>query len=98
MIKINEKTFEFKYSLRACFIWEEITGKHFEINTLLDTYIFAYSCIVANSENPQIEFSDFIDACDKDSSIIESFQQFMDDELKKRELTGKKKVTKKERN
>lgn len=97
-MEINGKNYELKYSLRSMFIFEEITGKSFNVETMLDTYIFCYSCILANPENPQIEFNDFIDACDKDSSIIESFNQFMADELKKRELTGKKKVTKKEIN
>lgn len=92
MIKINEKTLEFKYSLRSMFIWEEITGKNFEINTLFDTYIFAYSCLLSNPENPQIEFNEFIDACDKDSSIIDEFNQFIESEMKRRNVVDKKKV------
>ena len=96
-MEINGKNYELKYSLRSMFIWEEITGKSFEINTLFDTYIFAYSCLLANPENPQIEFNEFIDACDKDSSIIEEFNQYIENEMKKRNTFNKdkKKVTQK---
>ena len=97
MININEKTYEFKYSLRSMFIFEEIAGKAFEISTMMDTYIFAYACILAGKDNPSLEFNDFIDACDADPTIIEEFNRFMGDEMKKRELLGKKKVTKKGR-
>ena len=93
MIKINEKTYEFKYSLRSMFIFEEIAGKPFEISALIDTYVFAYSCVLANKDNPSLEFEEFIDACDADPSIIEEFNRFISEEMKKRETLGKKKVT-----
>ena len=73
----------------------EIAGKPFEISALIDTYVFAYSCVLANKDNPSLEFDEFIDACDADPSIIEEFNKFMEEEMKKRELLSKKKVTKK---
>ena len=95
MITINEKSYDFNYSLRSMFIFEEISGKAFEISTMMDTYIFAYSCILANKNNPSLEFNDFIDACDANPDIIVEFNKFMEEEMKKRELLGKKKVMKK---
>ena len=97
-MEINGKNYELKYSLRSMFVFEEITGKSFSVDTLLDTYIFCYSCILANGDNPGLEFNDFIDWCDEHPETIQEFNQFMDGELKKRELGDKKKVTKKERN
>ena len=39
-IKINGEEYVIKYTIRALFMWEQITGKPFKINTLLDNYIF----------------------------------------------------------
>ena len=93
-MEILGKNYEFKYSLRSMFVFEEITGKSFEVNTLLDTYILAYACIISNTENPSLEFNDFINYCDEHPEVIEEFNKFMTDELNRRELL-KKKVTKK---
>lgn len=95
MITINDKNYEFKYSIRSMFVWETIMEKPFEITTLMDTYVFCYACIVSNPDNPELDFNTFINACDEDPSIIEKFNKFMNDEMKKRELLGKKKVMKK---
>ena len=97
-MEINGKQFTLKYSLRSMFVFEEITGKSFSVDTLLDSYIFCYSCIVANQDNPSLDFNEFIDWCDEHPETIEEFNEFMNTELKKRELTGKKKVTKKGKN
>ena len=93
-MEINGKKYNLKYSLRSMFAFEEITGKPFEVKTLLDTYILAYACIISNPENPSLEFNDFINYCDEHPEVIEEFNKFMSDEMKKRELL-KKKVTKK---
>lgn len=93
-MEINGKNYNLKYSLRSMFAFEEITGKPFEVKTLLDTYILAYACIIANQDNPSLEFNDFINYCDEHPEVIEEFNKFMSDELHRRELL-KKKVTKK---
>ena len=93
-MEILEKNYEFKYSLRSMFVGEEIRGKPFEVKTLLDTYIMAYACIIENQDNPSLEFNDFINYCDEHPEVIEEFNKFMSDEMKKRELL-KKNVTKK---
>lgn len=97
MIEINGKSYEFKYSLRSMFIFEEVADKPFEVKTLLDTYIFLYSCIVANQDNPSLEFSELIDYADGHPEVMDEFNRFMDEESKKRTITGKKKVTRKAR-
>ena len=93
-MEINGKKYNLKYSLRSMFAFEEITGKPFEVKTLLDTYILAYACIISNPENPSLEFNDFINYADEHPEVIEEFNKFMSDELHRRELL-KKKVTKK---
>lgn len=98
MITIKDKNYEFKYSLRSLFMWEEITGKPFEVKTLLDTYILCYCCLIVGSENP-LDFNDFINEADKNPDIILQFNEYMTSQMNIRELMGKKKVNKKkERN
>ena len=39
-ITINKVKYKVKYTIRALFIFEQITGKAFEIKTVLDNYVF----------------------------------------------------------
>lgn len=90
-MEINGKNVVLKYGLRAMFAWEEMVGKPFEINTLMDTYCFFYACIIANQENPSIDFNEFIDYCDQHPELLNEFNEFMSQEMKKREVIAPKK-------
>lgn len=68
-VTINNKEYKIKYTLRALFIFEQITGKSFNLETLLDNYIFFYSIIVANNEDV-LTWDEFIDALDSDPTIL----------------------------
>lgn len=96
-MKILDKEFTPKYGLRAMFIWESMTDKPFEISTLLDTYVFCYACLIANKDNPALDFNEFIDYCDGHPEVINWFNEYMTLESKKRSATteSKKKVTRK---
>lgn len=85
-IKINDKEYKIKYTIRALFIYEQITGKPFAINTLMDNYIFFYSLILANNLDDVLEWDTFIDALDADNSIYEQFNQIVEEEEKKKKL------------
>ena len=39
-ILINNKVYRLKYTIRALFIFEQITNKQFAIKNITDTYIF----------------------------------------------------------
>lgn len=99
-MEINGKNYTLKYGLRAMFAFEEMTGKAFEIKTLLDTYCFCYACIIANQDNESLDFNEFIDWADLHPEMIGEFNKYMDSEMKNREVLGKgkKKVTKKVKN
>lgn len=97
MITINDKDYEFKYSLRTLFLWEEITGKPFNVETMFDTYILCYCCLIVGSDKP-LDFNEFIDAADKDVTIITRFNEFMQKELNTRNIVDKKKVKTEEKN
>lgn len=91
-MEINGKDYKVKYNLRAMFVFEEITGKAFQIETLLDNYIFIYSCIISVKDNPEIDFNEFIDYCSEHDEVIEEFTEIIKTETQKRELMNKKKV------
>lgn len=70
-IKIKGKNYNIKYTIRALFIFEQITGKPFRIETLLDNYIFFYSMILANNQDKAeiLSWDDFLDALDNDPNL-----------------------------
>jgi hypothetical protein len=97
-MEINGKNYELTYGLRPMFVFEEMAGKPFEVNTLLDTYIFCYACIISNKDNPPLDFSEFIDHSDSHPEVMVEFNEFVSSEVKKRDFGDKKKVTRKGRN
>lgn len=82
-ITINKKEYNVKYTIRALFIFEQITGKAFEIKSMLDHYVFFYSMILANNEDDILSWDDFLDAIDNDKSLILQLNQIVEDYLKK---------------
>lgn len=85
-IKINGKDYNIKYTIRALFIFEQITKRPFSIKTLLDNYIFFYSMILANNKDNILEWDEFIDALDSDSSLLQELTAINEEALKKDEL------------
>lgn len=85
-ITINNTEYKVKYTIRALFIFEQITGKAFEIKTLLDNYIFFYSMILANNPDNILDWNVFIDALDSDHSIFQQLNQLVENEQKKQLL------------
>lgn len=82
ILTIKKKKYKVKYTLRALFIFEQITKKPFEIKSLLDNYIFFYSMIIANNPDDIIEWDDFIDALDNDKNLINQLNNFLRDQEK----------------
>ena len=85
-ITIKDQDYKVKYTIRALFIFEQITGKPFEIKTLLDNYVFFYSMILANNQDTPILWDDFIDAIDNDKVLIDQLNKLVDDYHKKDNL------------
>ena len=97
-IKINDKEYKVKYTIRALFYWEQITGKPFAINTLLDNYLFFYCMILANNPDDVLEWDQFLNAIDNDPTLFSQINSTVEDRQKKDELfnneetTGEKKI------
>lgn len=98
-ITINNKEYKLKYTIRALFIFEQITNRPFEIRNTMDNYLFFYCMILANNPDCLLEWDEFIDAMDNDSTLITQLNQVVIDSTKKNELfnevaegNGEKKV------
>lgn len=85
-ITINGKEYKVKYTIRALFIFEQITKRAFEISTTLDNYLFFYCMILANNPDTTLEWDEFIDAMDNDISLIPQLNQVVADTQRKNEL------------
>ena len=85
-IKIGEKEYDLRYSLRSLFIFEQITKKAFKIETLLDNYIFFYSMLLASNKDNPIDWDDFIDALDNDPALFGKMSEIVAAQQKKNGL------------
>ena len=82
LITIKNKEYKIKQTLRALFIFEQITGRPFEIKTMLDNYIFIYSVIIANNPDNILDWDDFIDALDENPNLLTEFTELNQEQNK----------------
>lgn len=87
-ITINGEDYKIKYTIRALFLWEQITGTQFQIKTLLDNYLFFYCMILANNKDKEkiLGWDEFLDALDNDKDLIKQLTDIQIEEQKKNEL------------
>lgn len=81
-ISINGKDYNIKYTIRSLFIFEQITGKPFAINTLLDNYVFFYSMLIACNNDDVLTWDEFIDALDADPTILKQMNDVVEEQQK----------------
>lgn len=85
-ISINGKDYKVKYTIRALFIFEQITGKAFKLETMLDSYIFYYSMILANNKDQILQWDEFLDALDENPKLLQDMEKVMKEEDGKNSL------------
>lgn len=85
-ININGKDYRVKYTIRALFIFEQITGKAFKLETMLDSYIFYYSMILANNKDQVLQWDEFLDALDENPKLLQDMEKVMKEEDGKNSL------------
>ena len=85
-ISINGKDYKVKYTIRALFIFEQITGKAFKLETMLDSYIFYYSMILANNKDQVLQWDEFLDAIDENPKLLQEMEKVMKEEDGKNSL------------
>lgn len=98
-IQIKGTAYNIRYTIRAMFVFEQITGKVFRLENLTDYYLFYYSLLVANNPDLQMTFEDFINECDDEPALVIQLQDFLSKEMEKQSaficdtVDSKKKVT-----
>lgn len=78
-ITIKDKEYKLKNTVRALFIFEQIKGEAFAINTITDSYVYMYSMLLANNPDMDLSWDDFINALDDDPTIYENFNKIVTD-------------------
>lgn len=73
--KVNYKGIDYtlKQNLNSIFMFEEITGKPYELKTTYDLFINIYALFRGN--DCDIDFNDFKDYVDEDFNFINQFYQ-----------------------
>lgn len=92
---MNLKELKLKYTNRAVMIFEAITDRVFSLNNLTDQYIFFYSVLLANNEDLNLSFDEFIEELDKDQEAMPHFLMWFTKEMQINDkLSGQKKSQK----
>ena len=75
-IKIQDKEYEFGYGLKSLFLFEQISGKRFDLQTVTDTYMFYFCCFIAMDANfMDADFNRFIQACEEEPQLARKWRQ-----------------------
>ena len=70
-ITIKKQKYILKYTLRAFFIFENLTGRQFAFGRMLDEYLLFYSILLANNKDTFLmPFDEFIEACECDAAVF----------------------------
>lgn len=77
-IKIKDTVYQFKQTIRALFLWEQIAQRPFDIKSLLDNYLYFYCILLANNSDFMM-WDDFIDALDEDPEIFNSLVKILNE-------------------
>lgn len=85
-IEINGKKYRIKYSIRSLFIWEQITGKSFKIENLLDNYLFFFCMILANNPDNVLDWNEYLDAIDENPELFKRMSDIIEEQQKKDNL------------
>lgn len=97
-ISLKNKDYALKYTLRAFFVFETISGYPFQFGKLIDEYLLFYSFLLASNDAFTMDFDEFIESCESDLTLFDQFKDFLLDEIKLRSQEAgndlkKKKVT-----
>lgn len=96
VLQINENEYKIKYTIRGLFIYEQLTGTTFNPDRLLNEYTLMYALLVANNDGLNMTFDEFIQCCDDNASIFQTFRKWLITELKQQALLMGAEESKKE--
>ena len=82
-ITIRQKQVELRYSMRALFQYENITGQSFNPKTLQDFCTFFYCVLVSSNKDLDLTFDEFVDYLDEDPSKMSEFAEWLGKTMQK---------------
>lgn len=83
-----------KYSLRAFFAYEQITGDSYTPSTLNNTILF-YCFRITSGIGYDKNFDEFVDECDENPKMFSDFLEWLSKEAEKRAIYNKEDKAKK---
>lgn len=83
VVKIKDKEYRIKYSIRMYLMFEGAKGRVFEGGTLTDEIALLLCCIWASDKESLVALDDLIDAIDEDPSILSQWRQWLADNVER---------------
>lgn len=80
-ITINGKEYRVKHTIRAIFIWEQITGRDFNLQSSLDNMLYLFSSLMASNEEFDLSWDLFIDAVDANPMLAREIQNILNEQM-----------------
>lgn len=92
-VVINGKEYVAKYSLRALFLYERMTGHNgFETNCTEDSFRFMFAMIKANNKECELDWDGFIDAVEENPGIATELTAIINAEVAEMAKLGQPKA------
>lgn len=82
-IQIRQTEITLKYSMRALFQYETITGQSFNPKTLQDFCTFFYCVVCSSNKDLDLTFDEFVDYLDEDPSKMNEFAEWLSKTMQK---------------
>ncbi len=74
VITLSGKELDIKLSFRSLMTYEQLSGKNYtQIQSLEDTLIYMYSCIIATNRDIKLTFDEFVDNVDECPEALTEF-------------------------
>lgn len=78
-VVIRGKEWKLAYNLRTLFFFEEMAGHPYKGDKTVETYLLFFSMLMANNADFSMQFDEFVEACDEDMCLYQSFVEVMDE-------------------
>lgn len=76
-INLHEKDIELKNTMRSMIMYENITEKTFNPQSVTDIIIYMYCVVVASSQDYSITLDEFIEYIDAHQEVFEEFGEWL---------------------
>ena len=82
-VKINGEEFTPKYTLRALFIYEQMSGHNgFETSSTEDNFMLIYAMLKGSKRDTLLTYDEFIDECDAHPEMVAELTECITSQVK----------------